>query len=375
MAVYQDYGSIDKAPEEKKRGITINATTVEYETDKYHFAHVDCPGHIDYVKNMITGASKMDGGILVVSAVDGVMPQTREHILLCKQIGVKKIIVFLNKCDLVEDPELNELVEMEVRELLEKYGFDAENTPIIRGSALSCIEGKNEELGKNALEKLTQTLDTYITPAERDEDKPFTMAVDGQHNIEGRGVVLTGSVETGRAKVNEDVEIVGFRRVPILSTITGVEMFRKKLDYALPGDNIGLLLRNVNFKDVKRGQLVAHRNVWKVYRNVKADVYVLTPEEGGRKAPFFTGYKPQVYVRTADFAAKITLPEDKKMAAPGDNVKLTLKFEFPMPVQVGDRFAIREGGKTVCAGIITDLLPDTKEDLAEEELREARKKK
>jgi elongation factor Tu len=366
---------IDKAPEEKKRGITINATTVEYQTEKRHYAHIDCPGHIDYVKNMITGAAKMDGGILVVSAVDGVMPQTREHILLCRQIGVSTIIVFLNKCDLVKDPELNELVEMEVKELLAKYKYDPETTTFIRGSALCAVQGIEPELGIKAVETLLDTMDEKIPEPVRDIDKPFLLAIDSIFNIEGRGCVVTGTVETGKCKVGDDIEIVGYRRKGLRTTITGVEMFKKSLDFAQSGDTVGLLLRGVLKNDVQRGQYVTKPNLCTVHRNCTAEVYILTEAEGGRKTPFFTNYKPQCFIRTADFAVKITLPENIKMAAPGDNLKMTMKTEFPMPLKKGERFALREGGKTVAAGVIGDILPDTAEDLKEEEERAAKKKK
>lgn len=370
-----DYASIDKAPEEKKRGITINATTVEYQTEKRHYAHVDCPGHIDYIKNMITGAAKMDGAILVVSAQDGVMPQTREHILLCRQIGVSTIIVFLNKCDLARDPELNELVEMEVKEILQKYKYDPEATIFIRGSALCAVNGQEPELGEKAITKLLDTMDETIPEPTRDVDKPFLLAIDSIYNVEGRGCVVTGTVETGKCKIGDDIEIVGFKRKSKMSTITGVEMFKKKLDFALSGDTVGLLLRGVDKNDVKRGMYLVKPNTASVHRNCTAELYVLTEAEGGRKTPFFTKYKPQMYLRTADFACSLSLNEGVKMATPGDSVKVTMKLEFPMPIKKGERFALREGGKTVAAGVVGDLLPDTAEDLKEEEERAARKKK
>ena len=290
-----DYNQIDKAPEEKKRGITINTTTIEYSTDKRHYAHLDCPGHIDYIKNMITGAAHMDGGILVVSAVDGVMPQTKEHILLCKQIGVKDIIVYLNKCDLANDPELHELVEMEVKELLEKYEFDPEKTAFIRGSALSAINNKDPEIGKESIKLLLENLDEKVREPERDVNKPFLLAIEHIHNIEGRGMVVTGSVETGKVKAGDDVEIVGFTRKTIKTSISAVEMFRKSMDYAQAGDNIGLLLRGVKKEDfLKRGMYVVKPGLCTLHRNCEAKIYVLTVEEGGRKLPFFTKYKPQV---------------------------------------------------------------------------------
>lgn len=374
-AQYHEYGSIDKAPEEKKRGITINSTTVEYYTDKRHYAHIDCPGHIDYIKNMITGAAHMDGGILVVSAADGVMPQTKEHILLCRQIGVKNIVVFLNKCDLSEDPELQELVEMEVKELLEKYEYDPNKTVFIRGSALSYINGENPEIGEKAIEKLLSTLDTEIPEPERDVDKPFLLAVDHSHVIDGRGVVVTGTIETGKIKLNDEVDLIGYKRKSMKTAITGIEMFRKQMDFGQAGDNVGLMLRGVEKKDVKRGMYLTKPGLLTVHRNCKADVYVLKEEEGGRKVPFFSKYKPQCFIRTADVAAQIKLPDGVEMAKGGDNLTLTMKLEFPMPITKGERFAFREGGKTICAGVITEILPDTEEDFKEEELRQAMKKK
>jgi elongation factor Tu len=369
------YEDIDKAPEEKKRGITINSTTVEYTTDKRHYAHVDCPGHIDYVKNMITGAAKMDGGILVVSAQDGVMPQTREHILLCRQIGVQKIIVFLNKCDVVNDPELHELVEMEVKEILEKYKYDPETTTFIRGSALAAVQDTDKELGENAIKKLVEAMDNEIPEPVREMDKPFLLSIDSIYNIEGRGCVVTGTVEQGKVKQGDEVDIVGYKRKSTKTSIVGVETFKKSLDYAQSGDNVGLLLRGVLKKDVQRGQYVTKPGLCSVHRNCAAEIYILTSEEGGRATPFFTKYKPQCFIRTADFAVKITLPETIKMAAPGDNLKVFMKLEFPMPIKIGERFALREGGKTVAAGVISEIHPDTPEDLKEEEERAAKKKK
>lgn len=375
MASYLEYGNIDKAPEEQKRGITINATTVEYSTEKRHYAHIDCPGHIDYIKNMITGAAKMDGGILVVSSVDGVMPQTREHILLCRQIGVSTIIVFLNKCDLNRDEELQELVEMEVKELLAKYKYDPEDTIFIRGSALCSIQGTEKELGSDAIDKLLNAMDEKIPEPERDIDKPFLLAIDSIFNIKGRGCVVTGTVEMGKCKMGDDIEVVGYQRKSIRSTIIGVEMFKKQLDYAQAGDNCGLLLRGVDKNDVRRGQYVTKPGLCTVHRNCTGEIYVLTDAEGGRKQPFFSKYKPQCYIRTADFCVSINLPENVKMATPGDNVKITMKTEFPMPLKIGERFALREGGKTIAAGVISEILPDTAEDLKEEEERAAKKKK
>lgn len=371
---YVEYENIDKAPEEKKRGITINSTTVEYHTDKRHYAHIDCPGHIDYVKNMITGAAHMDGGILVVSAVDGVMPQTKEHILLCRQIGVKNIVVFLNKCDLSQDPELQELVEMEVKEILAKYEYDPEKTKFVRGSALSYINGEKPEIGEKSIEKLLSVLDEIPEP-ERSVDKPFLLSVDSTINIEGRGCVVTGTIETGKIKLGDEVDLVGFQRKARKTVITGVEMFRKQMDYGQAGDNVGLLLRGIDKEDVKRGTYLTKPGLCTVHRNCKADIYVLKEEEGGRKLPFFSKYKPQCFIRTADVAASLTLPEGVEMAKGGDNLKVTLKLEFPMPISKGERFAFREGGKTIAAGVISEILPDTKEDLDEEEKRAAKKKK
>lgn len=324
---------------------------------------------------MITGAAKMDGGILVVSAVDGVMPQTREHILLCRQIGVSTIIVFLNKCDQSKDPEINELVEMEVKELLAKYKYDPEKTVFIRGSALCAVQNIEPEIGIQAIQKLLDTMDEKIPEPERDINKPFLLSIDSIFNIEGRGCVVTGTVETGRCKVGDDVEVVGYKRKSTKTTITGVEMFKKSLDYAQSGDTVGLLLRGVLKTDVQRGQYITKTGLCTVHRNCNAEVYLLTEAEGGRKTPFFTNYKPQCFIRTSDFAVRITLPENVKMGAPGDNLKVSMKTEFPMPLKTGERFALREGGKTVAAGVITQILPDTPEDLKEEEERAAKKKK
>ena len=324
---------------------------------------------------MITGAAKMDGGVLVVSAQDGVMPQTREHILLCRQIGVSTIIVFLNKCDLARDPELNELVEMEVKELLQKYQYDPEETVFIRGSALCAIQGVEKELGTDAIAKLLDTMDEKIPEPVRDIDKPFLLAIDSIYNIKGRGCVVTGSVENGKCKMGDEVEIVGYQRKSLRTTIIGVEMFKKQLDYAQSGDNCGLLLRGVLAGDVRRGMYVTKPGLCSVHRNVVGEVYVLKDDEGGRKTPFFTKYKPQCFIRTADFSVAITLPENIKMATPGDNLKIMMKTEFPMAIKVGERFALREGSKTVAAGVVTEIQPDTAEDLKEEEERAAKKKK
>jgi elongation factor Tu len=324
---------------------------------------------------MITGAAKMDGGILVVSAQDGVMPQTREHILLCRQIGVSSIVVFLNKCDLARDPELNELVEMEIKELLAKYNYDPENTTFIRGSAYCALQGIEPELGTDSIQRLLDAMDVKIPEPIRDIDKPFLLAVDSIYQIKGRGCVVTGTVETGKCKMGDDVEVVGYQRKKIRTTIIGVEMFKKQLDFAQSGDNCGLLLRGVEKEHVRRGMYVTKPGLCNVFRNCNADVYVLKEEEGGRKTPFFSKYRPTCFIRTADFSVSITLPENIKMATPGDNAKITMKCEFPMAIKIGERFALREGGKTIAAGVITEILPDTAEDLKEEEERAAKKKK
>ena len=374
-AHYYAYADIDKTEEEKKRGITINSTTVEYTTEKRHYAHVDCPGHIDYIKNMITGAAHMDGGILVVSAADGVMPQTKEHVLLCRQIGVKNIIVFLNKCDISPDPELQELVEMEVKEILAKYDYNPEKTTFIRGSALAFIEGKQPEIGENSLKKLVNAMDSDIPEPERPVDKPFLLSVDTIYEKKGLGTIVSGTIETGKIKVNDSIEIVGYKRKSINTVVTGVEMFNKQLEYGQAGDNVGLLLRGVLKADIKRGMYLTKPGLCTVHRNVISDVYILKEEEGGRKLPFFNGYKPQIYIRTSDVAAILKLPEKVEMAKGGDNLKITMKLEFPMPIKVGERFAIREGGKTIAAGVFSEILPDTKEDFEEEEKRIAMSKK
>ncbi len=317
----------------------------------------------------------MDGAILVVSALDGVMPQTREHILLCRQIGVSTIIVFLNKCDEAKDPDLHELVEMEVKEILAKYKYDPEKTEFIRGSALCAVKGIEKEIGETAIEKLVNTMDEKIPEPTRDIDKPFLLSVDSIFQIKGVGCVVTGTVETGKCKTGDEVEIVGYKRKFTRTTITGVETFKKQLDFAQSGDNVGLLLRGIDKNDVQRGQYVVKPGLCTVHRNCIAELYVLNESEGGRKTPFLSKYKPQCYIRTADFAVSITLPENVKMAAPGDNIKVTMKLEYPMPIKKGERFALREGGKTVAAGVFTEILPDTKEDFKEEEERMAKKKK
>ena len=371
---FKDYADIDRAPEEKARGITINATTIEYETPTRHYGHVDCPGHADYVKNMITGAARMDGGILVVSAADGAMPQTREHILLCRQVGVKTIIVFLNKCDLVDDEEMHELVEMEVRELLSSYDYDGDNTVFIKGSALCALNGTDKVLGEDAMEQLVQALDDNIIEPERLVKKDFLMSIDQSVNISGRGCVVTGTIEHGRAKINDDVHMIGIRRKPTPTTITGIETFHKQMETAEAGDNVGVLLRGITKDQIKRGMCLAKPNSMTVRRNFEGEIYVLKPDEGGRSKPFVTGYRPQCFIRTADVAVDVTLPEEMAMAMPGDNLTAKMKLNFPLPILDGQRFALREGGKTVAAGVITKLLEDSEADVKEEEERIAKAK-
>ena len=351
----QSYEAIDKAPEERERGITISTSHVEYETDKRHYAHVDCPGHADYVKNMITGAAQMDGAILVVSAADGPMPQTREHILLSRQVGVPAIVVFLNKCDMVDDEELLELVEMEIRDLLNEYEFDGDNIPIIRGSALKALEDPNGEWGKKILE-LMEAVDNYIPTPERDIDKPFLMPIEDVFSITGRGTVATGRVERGTVKVGDEVEIIGFNDKPKKTTVTGVEMFRKILDEAQAGDNIGALLRGVDRDEVERGQVLAKPGTVKPHKKFKCQVYVLSKEEGGRHTPFFSNYRPQFYFRTTDVTGVIKLPEGVEMVMPGDNVEMEVELISPIAIEDGTRFAIREGGRTVGAGTVTQVI-------------------
>ncbi|EFJ40653.1 mitochondrial translation elongation factor Tu [Volvox carteri f. nagariensis] len=350
------YDQIDKAPEEKARGITINSTHVEYQTTNRHYAHVDCPGHADYVKNMITGAAQMDGAILVVSAADGPMPQTREHILLAKQVGVPRIVVFLNKCDVVEDKELQELVEMEVRELLNFYKFPGDEVPVIRGSALSALKGERADtVGKNSIMKLMQAVDEYITVPPRVTDKPFQMPVEDIFSIAGRGTVLTGRIEQGVIKPGEDVEIVGLREA-IKSTVTGVEMFKRSLIQGQAGDNVGLLIRGIKREDVSRGQVVCKVGSLKTYKRFEAEVYALTKEEGGRHTPFTSKYKPQFFIRTADVSGQIMLPEGIDMVMPGDNFRATIQLSAPTALEVGLRFAIRDSGKTVGAGVVAKVI-------------------
>ena len=352
-----DFDKIDKAPEERERGITISTSHVEYETPNRHYAHVDCPGHADYVKNMITGAAQMDGAILVCSAADGPMPQTREHILLSRQVGVPYIVVFLNKCDMVDDEELLELVEMEVRELLNEYEFPGDDTPIIRGSALKALEDPNSEWGDRIIE-LFEQIDTYIPEPERAVDKPFLMPVEDVFSISGRGTVATGRVERGILKVSDEVEVVGLTEVPRKVVVTGVEMFRKLLDQAQAGDNIGALLRGVARDEIERGQVMAKPGSIKPHTKFEAQVYVLKKEEGGRHTPFFKGYRPQFYFRTTDVTGDITLPEGVEMVMPGDDVNMIVELITPIAIEEGLRFAIREGGRTVGSGVVVSILAD-----------------
>ena len=373
-AAFKDYADIDKAPEEKARGITINSTTIEYETEARHYGHVDCPGHADYVKNMITGAARMDGGILVVSASDGAMPQTREHILLCRQVGVKNIIIYLNKCDVVEDEEMHDLVELEVRELLSQYEYDGENTAFVKGSALKSLEGEDSELGTQSIKKLLEAMDATFQEPTREVDKKFLMSIDQAINISGRGCVVTGTIEQGKAKLNQDVHLIGIKRKNTPTTITGIETFHKQMDSAQAGDNVGVLLRGVLKEQIKRGMCLSEPGSLEVRRNFKGEIYVLKADEGGRTKPFFTGYRPQAFIRTADCAVDVTLPDGVEMAMPGDNLTVQMKLNYPLPILEGQRFAVREGGRTVAAGVITELLQDTKEDITEEEERAAKTK-
>ena len=346
------YEDIDKAPEERERGITINTAHVEYQTDKRHYAHVDCPGHADYVKNMITGAAQMDGAILVVSAVDGPMPQTREHILLSRQVGVPKIVVYMNKCDQVDDPELLDLVEMEIRELLGEYGYDTE-CPIIRGSALKALEGDPD--AEQSIRDLMKAVDEYIPSPERDTDKPFLMSIEDVFTISGRGTVVTGRVERGTLRLNDEVEIVGLK--PTKKTVvTGIEMFRKSLDEAMAGDNAGVLLRGIAREEVERGQVLAKPGSVTPHHKFKASVYVLTKEEGGRHTPFFSNYRPQFYFRTTDVTGVIELPDGVEMVMPGDNVDMTVDLIAPVALEKGTKFSIREGGRTVGAGVVSEIV-------------------
>ena len=352
LAKFEGYEDIDKAPEERERGITINTAHVEYETDKRHYAHVDCPGHADYVKNMITGAAQMDGAILVIAATDGAMAQTSEHILLAHQVGVPRIVVFINKCDMVDDPEMLELIEMDVRELLTKYGFDGDNTPFIFGSALKALEGDPKYVEK--INELMDTIDEYIPTPERDTDKPFLMSIEDVFTITGRGTVVTGRVERGRLNLNDEVEIVGIKDTK-KTVATGIEMFRKQLDYAEAGDNAGVLLRGIGREDVERGQVLAKPGSVTPHTTFEAQVYVLTKEEGGRHTPFFTNYRPQFYFRTTDVTGVVTLPEGTEMVMPGDNVTMNVELIAPIALEEGTQFSIREGGRTVGAGMVTKI--------------------
>jgi elongation factor Tu len=354
-ASFTAYDQIDKAPEEKARGITINTAHVEYETDKRHYAHVDCPGHADYVKNMITGAAQMDGAILVVSAADGPMPQTREHILLARQVGVPALVVYLNKVDMVDDPELLELVELEVRELLSKYEFPGDDIPIVKGSALAALEGRDDAIGRQSVLDLMAAVDAYIPQPERAVDQPFLMPIEDVFSISGRGTVVTGRIERGQIKVGEEVEIVGIK--PTTKTVcTGVEMFRKLLDRGEAGDNVGILLRGTKREDVERGQVLCKPGSITPHTRFRAETYVLTKEEGGRHTPFFSNYRPQFYFRTTDVTGSIKLPEGTEMVMPGDNVQMEVELIAPIAMEQGLRFAIREGGRTVGAGVVASII-------------------
>jgi elongation factor Tu len=354
-ATFTAYDQIDKAPEEKARGITISTAHVEYETANRHYAHVDCPGHADYVKNMITGAAQMDGAILVVSAADGPMPQTREHILLARQVGVPALVVYLNKMDMVDDPELVELVELELRELLSSYDFPGDDIPIVKGSALCALEGREPKLGHDSILELMREVDRYIPQPERAKDRPFLMPIEDVFSISGRGTVVTGRVERGVIKVGEEVEIVGIRQT-VKTTVTGVEMFRKLLDQGEAGDNIGALLRGTKREDVERGQVLAAPGSITPHTKFKAEAYVLTKEEGGRHTPFFTNYRPQFYFRTTDVTGTVDLPEGTEMVMPGDNVSMVVTLIAPIAMDEGLRFAIREGGRTVGAGVVASII-------------------
>ncbi len=351
-AEFQAYDQIDKAPEEKERGITINTAHVEYQTDSRHYAHVDCPGHADYIKNMITGAAQMDGAILVIAATDGPMAQTREHILLSRQVGVPRMVVFMNKCDMVDDAELLDLVEMEIRELLTEYEFDGDNTPIIRGSALKALEGDSES--EKAIEELMAAVDSWIETPIREIDKPYLMPIEDVFTITGRGTVVTGRVERGQLKLNDEVEIIGIKDTKKV-VVTGIEMFRKQLDYAEAGDNAGILLRGVAREDVERGQVLAKPGSVTPHNKFKAEVYVLSKEEGGRHTPFFSNYRPQFYFRTTDITGVIELPEGVEMVMPGDNITMTVELIHPIAVENGTKFSIREGGRTVGAGVVSEI--------------------
>ena len=355
FAEARKFDQIDNAPEEKARGITIAISHVEYETDKRHYAHVDCPGHADYVKNMITGAAQMDGGILVVSAADGAMPQTREHILLAKNVGVPALVVFLNKVDMVDDPDMVEMVEEEIRDLLTKYGFPGKEIPIIRGSALKALNGDESEIGSQAIMKLMDALDTYIPEPQREIDKPFLMAVEGVFSIPGRGTVATGRIERGKVKVGEEVDLVGFG-ASTKTTVTGVEMFRKELNEGQAGDNVGLLLRGIKKEEIERGQVLCKPATVTPHKKFKCEIYVLGKDEGGRHSPFFKGYRPQFYFRTTDVTGIVELPAGREMVMPGDNVGVEVELISPIAMEKDQRFAIREGGRTVGSGIVTQIL-------------------
>ena len=357
LAVAKKYADIDAAPEERQRGVTINLSHQEYETEKRHYAHIDAPGHADYIKNMITGAAQMDGAILVVAATDGPMPQTREHILLAKQVNVPKLVVALNKCDMVDDAELLDLVEMEIRDLLKKYDYPGDEVPIVRVSALKATEG--DPVWEAKIQELMDKVDEYIPTPERDLDKPFLMPVEDVFSIKGRGTVATGRIERGVCKIGEEMEVIGMGKDK-KTVVTGVEMFRKQLEQGQAGDNVGVLLRGVEKEDIERGQVIAKPGSIKPHTDFEAQVYVLTKEEGGRRTPFFSGYKPQFYVRTTDVTGDIKLPEGVEMVMPGDDAKMTVKLIVPVAMEEGLRFAIREGGKTVGAGVITKILADTK---------------
>lgn len=355
LAQYLDYANIDKAPEERERGITIAIAHVEYESEKRHYAHVDCPGHADYVKNMITGAAQMDGGILVVSAADGVMPQTREHILLAKNVGVPSLVVFLNKVDMVDDPEMVDMVEEEVRDLLKEYGFPGDTIPVIRGSALKALAGDQSEIGVPSILKLIDAVDTAIPTPVREVEKPFLMAVEGVFSISGRGTVATGRIERGRVKVGEEIEIIGLG-ARMKTTVTGVEMFRKSLNEGEAGDNVGILLRGVKKEDIERGMVLAKPGSVKPHSKFKCQVYVLSKNEGGRHSAFFSGYRPQFYFRTTDVTGVVTLPAGREMVMPGDDVELSVELISPIAMEKDGRFAIREGGRTVGSGVVTEII-------------------
>ena len=352
-AQFVDYANIDKAPEERERGITINTSHVEYETANRHYAHVDCPGHADYVKNMITGAAQMDGGILVIAATDGPMAQTREHILLARQVGVPRMVIFLNKCDMVDDPELIELVEMEVRDLLNEYGFEGDETPIITGSALKALEGDANYVGK--IVELMNAVDEWIPTPARDTDKPFLMSIEDVFTITGRGTVVTGRVERGQLRLNDEVEIVGIKDTR-KTVVTGIEMFKKTLDYAEAGDNAGVLLRGISREEVERGQVLSKPGTVTPHKKFTAEVYVLSKEEGGRHTPFFANYRPQFYFRTTDVTGVIELPEGVEMVMPGDNINMTVELIHPIAIEQGTQFSIREGGRTVGAGVVSSII-------------------